>query len=164
MLASRQNSTVCKYKKAFDRWDIWCQNNALLPALPAKPLHVALYFVHLSKAGSYSAVEAAYYGISWAHKVADLLDPTSSSLPNLVKEGLKRKLGKPSRKREPAPVSMVQGLGETYRQSQSLCDLRLATFSALAFSGFLRFNDLISLKLKDFRVETDHLVITVPGS
>ena len=82
---SKEKSTSDKYSAAFSRWRRWTNKFPEVEALPAKPLHVAAYLNHLSKISGFSAVETAFYSISWFHKLADVSDPTDHSLPRLVK-------------------------------------------------------------------------------
>jgi hypothetical protein len=49
-------------------------------AVPAQPVHVALYLTNLLKNGStYHPVYNAVYGIKWAHEINGLDDPTKNS-------------------------------------------------------------------------------------
>ena len=62
-------STNKKYVAAYKRWQSWakCQ---LAPIFPANSFHVGLYLTFLTETTkSRGAIEAALYGIKWAHKM-----------------------------------------------------------------------------------------------
>ncbi|VDI45452.1 Hypothetical predicted protein [Mytilus galloprovincialis] len=71
-------------------------------ALPAQPVHVALYLTNLLNNGSTShPVSNALYGIKWAHEVSGLLDPTTKSSVTSIVEASKRTTTKSVNKEDP---------------------------------------------------------------
>jgi hypothetical protein len=62
-----------------------------LIALPAQPVHVALYLTYLLNNGSPEhPVSNAVYGIKWAHEINGLDDPTKNSFVTSIQEAAKR--------------------------------------------------------------------------
>ena len=61
VLRAREKSTVARYEDGFKRFEKWAANFEEVSALPAKPAHVAAYFVHImDESRSYHAVETAF--------------------------------------------------------------------------------------------------------
>ena len=164
VLHSKEKSTVNKYTAAFRRWEAWANRYPEITSLPAKPVHVAAYFSNLAKSGKFSAVESAFYGISWAHNVANLPDPTDHALPRQTKEGLKRRLGKPVRTRLPIPYNFLVGFAEKANSTKSQMDLRLATMCCVAYGGFLRYDDLAPLQVRDIYFGNGHIEVNIKKS
>ena len=85
LLKSRSENTNSKYFSAFKRWErfITLEKGK---AVPATPIHVALYLTHLLHNGSScSVIQSAVYGLKRAHNLQGLQDPTDNSLVhNLV--------------------------------------------------------------------------------
>ena len=62
-------------------------------------LHISLYIADLKKsAGTKSTIEAAVYGLRWAHlvHVVGLESPTEHPKVQMVMEGVWKQLGKPT--------------------------------------------------------------------
>ena len=160
ILRSRANSTVTKYLRAFKRWKG-------LKCIPAKPHLFALYLQHLSEwSNSKASVEEACNAVSWVYTTAGLSSPSVDSFVKATLEGLQRSLAKPTTKKEPVTVDMLEAIVKDADKSGSLADHRLATACLLAFSGFLRFSELICLrpcisqelmKIKILQSKTDQL-------
>jgi len=144
LLRSRADSSAKKYTGLFRWWKTWAAERDLQP-FPAQPHHVALY---LQSIGDYlesvSAVEAAINAISWVHGLAGLPSPTSNPI---VQEGIKRIWAKPDQKRKPMPTEILAGMAKDTLANPTLANLRITTFSLLAFVGFLRFDDAIQLRM-----------------
>ena len=165
VMEAKEPATVGKYMAAFRRWKKWTENFDEVEPLPAKPGHLSAYLMSLmNETRSYSSVETAYYALSWIHNIADLPNPTLHSLPKMLKESAKRKLMKAPQKKVPATPSLMAAIVNKYGKSESLSDLRLATMSILSYSGFLRFNDLINLKVSDLRFDVGHVSVYIAKS
>ena len=133
ILGSCANSTVTKYLHSFRRWKNWACSKGI-EAVPAKPHLFALYLQHLSKGSSSKAsVEEACNAVSWVHTSAGLSSPSCDPFVKATLEGLQRSLAKPTIKKEPVTVDMLEAVVKDADNSGSLTDLCLA---AAAFSGF----------------------------
>jgi len=75
----KSDNTVKSYFNAFKRWERFITVHEHR-ALPAQPVHGALYLTDLLNNGSSEhPVSNAVYGIKWAHEINGLVDPTKNS-------------------------------------------------------------------------------------
>lgn len=94
-LASRAENTQWQYKTVFNSFCNWCSLHNIIKTLPASDIHFSMYFIYLTNLGkSASTINEAYYGISWVHKLAWVLDPCRSDLVISVKGCAKRSVGR----------------------------------------------------------------------
>ena len=116
-------------------------------------LHVATYLEFLLQSNSsYSALEAAVYGIRWAHDFFGLSNPCDSNLVKGILESAKRSLSRPIVKKEPVTPDMVFSTCQKLASANAnLSDLRTAAICVTAFAGFLRFNELANLRCCDVK-------------
>ena len=164
ILHSRADSTSKKYLNAFKRWKNWAALYQFDP-IPAKPHQFALYMQHVSEMSrSKAAVEEACNALSWIHSCAGLPSPVTDPFVKVTLEGLQRSLAKPTIKKEPITVQMLQAIVEDAQKSGSLSDLRLGTACLLGFAGFLRFSELVNLKPCNFEVQDDMMRICIEHS
>ena len=133
--------------------------------IPSQPVHIALYITHLLDNGaSYSSVNSAIYSIKWMHEISGHMDPTENSFIKSLQESSKRLTGKPVKRKDPVDSETLQTLCETYKDSTDLLVLRNLTMILIGFAGFLRYDELSSLKCKDVTIESDYLKITIQRS
>ena len=165
-LQSRQEGTVNNYLAAYIRWRDWASAFPEVRHLPADPLYVALYLLHISdSAKTHAPVSLAYYAISWAHRTAGLLDPTKDILPKMIKESFTRQLGHGTNKKTPITASMLSDIVNKHVHSSSdVADLRLASMCLLAFAGFLRFDELSHIRYSDLVFDSKCLKIFIEKS
>ena len=164
LLHSRADSTVRKYLGAYKRWKSWASERHIAP-IPAKDHHVALYIQFLADSTkSRSAIEEACNSIAWVHSTAGLSSPTVSPFVKATLEGLQRLLAKPTVKKAPVTPVMLEEMVRDARKSQTLSDLRLVTACLLAYAGFLRFNELVSIRPCDIKIQEDKMILYIPRS
>lgn len=123
-----------------------------IATLLGEPFSVALYLEHLLQSKCpYSKLESTFYGINWAHNIYGLKSPCESGLVKHLLEAAKRKLSKPTIKKEPVTCNMISDICRKYAcPNANLSDLRLAAICVPAFNAFLRFNgELASLRCCD---------------
>lgn len=96
-----------------------------------------------------SAVEDAVNIVSWAHQTAGVPSPTESAFVKLLVQGLQRKLTKPTVKKLPVTVAMLEAIVDNTEQSGSLADLYLATACIIGYAAFLCFNELVHIRAQD---------------
>ena len=166
VLQSRAPATVKKYTGAFLRWKNWAMQKCSEPCFPARALQVALYLAYLiQKSSTSSPVEEAVNAISWAHQVAVAEDPTKSDLVKQVLAGAKRILAHRSSKKEPiTPEILAQLVDRFAGDDADLADVRLISLCLVGFAGFLRFNELATLKESDLHIFEDHMEIFIEAS
>ena len=79
LLQSRSDNTVNNYFGAFRRFEKIIETCGGT-ALPAEPIHVALYLTKLIDNGaSHSVIQTVFYAIKWAHDISNFNDPTDNS-------------------------------------------------------------------------------------
>ena len=94
----------------------------------------------------------ACYGINWAHNLYAFQSPCDSKLVKNVLEEAKRRLAKPVSKKEPVTPAMFVDICNRFAgPDANLSDLRLASikFCVTAYTAFLRYNELASLRCRD---------------
>ena len=150
-LQAHQSGTVRNYKFGWEKWKIWASQYDEVKVLPADPLYVAIYLLELFRAARTAApIRLAFYAISWAHRLAGVVDPTLSVLPKLVKEAAPRVLTGFSNKKDPITVSMLSKVVAKYGHlGANIMDLRLAAMCLVSFAGFLRYQELANLRFCD---------------
>ena len=166
-LQSRSDNTRKKYRYAFDAWCRWCNLSPQnVKTLPASDFYVSLYLIHLSKTfHSAAKVHEAIYAISWAHNLAGLPDPCQSQLVKSVKDGALKMTSKPVVKKDPITPDILQNLVLKYGQATSnLYDLRITCMCLLAYSGFLRFSELVNIRRSHISFQNDHFSLFIPRS
>ena len=137
-----------------------------MKTLPASDFYVSLYLIHLSKTfHSAAKVHEAIYAISWAHNLAGLPDPCQSQLLKSVKDGALKMTSKPVVKKDPITPDILQNLVLKYGQATSnLYDLRITCMCLLAYSGFLRFSELVNIRRSHISFQNDNFSLFIPRS
>ena len=74
------------------------------------------------------------------------------------------KLGGPCRKKDPVTSDIIIELCDSLRESQDLCTVRNLCMITLAYSGFLRFNELSNIRCKNLSLQDDYLKLNIPKS
>ncbi|XP_063420589.1 uncharacterized protein LOC134705803 [Mytilus trossulus] len=133
--------------------------------LPANPVHVALYLTYLiDKHCSPTVIDSAVYSIKWAHELNGFNDPTNNSYVKSLTESVKRLNGRPVVKKDPINNNILIALCSLYERSEDLLIVRDLTMILIGYSGFLRYDELTSLKCKDITVFDDYLEIHISRS
>ena len=131
----------------------------------AEPVHVALYLTKLMDSGcSTGVIQAAVYGIKWAHKIQGATDPTNNNYVINLIEASKRQNSAPVVKKDIVSTEQIITLCENYSASQGLLVLRDLCIIVLCFAGFLRFNEVSSLKCKEIAFHQTYISIQVSKS
>ena len=127
-----------------------------LPSFPAKEHRVALYLQNIGhRLESRSAAEEAVNALSWVHSLAGLDSLTNQPIVQATLQGLQRIWCKPIRKRKPITTEMLTDMVQDATKQPTLSNLRITTFSLLAFAGFLRFDEAIHIRACDLDISTD---------
>ena len=163
VLSSRADGTSRKYLYAFARWKEWAEGKSEITVFPAKDGEFAIYLQHLAETtSSKAAVETAINAVSWVHQLAGCKPIVDSPFVRAVRDGLARKLAKPVEKKEPITSDMLAAMARS--SSDSLADLRLLAMAYLAFSAFLRCDELIKLRCCDMSFGAESMSISLPKS
>ena len=116
IVGSRIDNTSSSYVHAFKRWENFISEQDL-PALPAHPIHVALYLTHLLDSGaSCNVVNKAVYAIKWAHNLNGLSDPTDNSFVKSLQDCEKTRMSQNKKKRS----RFIRDVGKLLRTIQRI--------------------------------------------
>ena len=92
----------------------------------------------------------------------DLRDPCKTSLVVTVNEAAKRVLSKPVTKKEPIKPCHLKLLAKKFGgRDANLTNLRLLTLCRVGFAGFLRFDELSSIKRSDIIFHNTYMKIFI---
>ena len=87
---AKADSTTERYSRAFDKFRLWAASYKEISILPSNYLSVTIYLEFLLQSSySYLALEAALYGIRWAHNLYAFSDPCNSNLVKGILESAK---------------------------------------------------------------------------
>ena len=123
-LGAKADSTTERYSRAFEKFRVWAASYKEISVLPSNYVSVATYLESLLESNSpYSALEAAVYGIRWAHNLFGLSNPCESNLVKGILESAK--LVRPIVKRELVTPDIIFSICQKYASVYaSLSDLR----------------------------------------
>ncbi|XP_063414138.1 integrase/recombinase xerD homolog [Mytilus trossulus] len=164
LINSKSDNTVKSYFNSYKRWErfITLQGHK---SLPAQPVHVALYLTHLLNNNSTChPISNAVYGIKWAHEINGLSDPTSNTFVTSILEASKRVAPKKTEKKDPITPETLIELCDMFKNSLDLLVVRDLTMMILSFSGFLRYDEVSSLRFCDVKVHESHLILCIEKS
>jgi integrase len=164
LLASRSDNTVAKYSHQVKLFKDFCAERHF-PCEPAYPIHVAMYLSSLIDSGkSDSVVTSAYYGIKWYHNISDSKDPTDSQLVKSMLECAKRLNSKPIVKKDVVTSEQLVSLCDMFVGSTDVIALRDLSIILLSYAGFLRFDEVSSLRCNDVTIHDDHIRLFIKKS
>ncbi|XP_077977463.1 integrase/recombinase xerD homolog [Glandiceps talaboti] len=164
LLDSRSDNTVKKYFSYFKKWETFISPKGQ-SALPANPIHVALFITHLLECNvSASVISSHVYGIKWAHSVSGLEDPTTHPFIISLVETSKRTHQAPKSRKDPVSVEEVRALCEKYKDSTDLLIIRDLCMILLCFTGFLRFNEVSNLRCCDVTLYENYFRLNITHS
>lgn len=164
---TRAKSTCTSYKRAFKRWSSWALCNGLTSRdiLPAKAFHVALYMTSLIQtANTPSPIVNAFFAIKWFHDLFDYKSPTDSNLVKNILEASKRKLAKPVNKKEPITIELLNKVYNTLYEEGNIFNQRTICACLLAFSGFMRSEELLKLRRSDIVFHSTYMSVFIESS
>jgi hypothetical protein len=163
---SKSVNTNKKYNRGFERWQSWSSKFKEVTVLPASGIYLSLFFIQLIQTCvSVSIIDECHYGITWVHKLTGFDDPCKFPIVSEILEAAKRILSEPVRKKEPInPENMLMLFNRFGGEHANLSDLRTLTLCSLGYAGFLRFSELISLKVCDFEFQPSLMRVFIEKS
>ena len=148
VMETHAESTVKGYMAAFAHWKKWAEENKFA-ALPAEGVAVTLYLIDLlERATTASPVVKAVAAIAWAHKKACVPSPVNGMVEQVV-AAAKRKLAHKPRRKEPLKKEEAAKIVCSLLEDSDCLKLRTTVMVAVGFAGFLRWNDMEQLKVRD---------------
>lgn len=114
---------------------------------------IAIFLSGLIQQGVSEAVLCSFfYSIKWYHDLhCALYNPCYDSIIQKLMEGVKRILSKPLKK-EPISSDILEKVIDLFgdrEKNRDFRSLRTMAMLLLSFAGFLRFNELASIKAKN---------------
>ena len=146
VLRSRASLSTKKYAGAFKWWKTWAKTHRL-QVFPAKACHIALYLQHIGNQVKSKSAEEAVNVLSWAHSLAGSYftrfkaDAGTAITPEILEQ-----------------------IAMDANKHPTLANLRLAAACLLAYSGFLRFDELIHVRGSDLTISQEMMKIRIPHS
>ena len=113
---------------------------------------------------SKAAVEEAVNGVSWVQKLAGFPPLSDSPFISIVLDGVQRRLAKPTILKEPFSNDMIVALVNSLGKSPTLSDVCLVAACILAFSAFLRYDELARLRFSDVAFHDTHMEVHITSS
>ena len=161
VLCSRAVSTNVKYKNAWLNWKKWEKDNLGVNVFPVSPFFLSLHLIDkFQSCNSPSPIEAAVYGVKWAHDIAGVPSPIESTLVRQLLEVAKRLLGKPAQGKQAVSFDVITKVVEKFNTPlASLSDLRTCFIFVLAFAGIMRSHEIINIKRSQISTLPDHMSI-----
>lgn len=164
LVYSKSDSTSKKYYHYFGKWENFIIAKGC-SAIPASPIHVALYLTSLiDRKCSANVISTTMYSIKWAHSLRGLPDPTDNLFVRNLLETSKRTLSAPVSKKEPVSVEMLHQLCDMYKDSSDILVVRDLSMILLGFSAFLRFDEISKIRCNDIIFHSTYFTICIRGS
>ncbi|GIL92635.1 hypothetical protein Vretifemale_20134 [Volvox reticuliferus] len=155
---SRAVSSLGQYQGPWEQFVQFCGGRQYAP-LPASPLVVAMFLTDVAKrAQSYAVVKTASAAIFTHHELAGVVDPPTKHVwCKGVRAAAKRQLGVAVKNRkEPLGLETVQAIVELQLcGAPRLLEVMVATYVMVCFTGFLRYDEVQRLLVKDVQLYDD---------
>ena len=164
VLYSRTVSTNVKYKNAWLNWKKWEKDNLGVNVFPVSPYFLSLYLIDkFQSCNSPFPIEAAVYGVKWAHDIAGVPSPVESTLVRQVLEAAKRLLDKPAQGKQDVSFDVITKVIEKFNTPlASLSDSRTCFIFVIAFAGMMRSLKIVNFKRSQISILPDHMSIFCP--
>lgn len=164
LLLSKSEITNKTYTQYFQRWAKFIKDHGY-SEVPAKSVHVALYLTHFLDCGaSYSTVNSTIYSIKWIHNLCGLDDPTDNLFVKSLQDSAKKLSAKPVRRKDPVDNDMFQSLCSLHKDTNYVLILINLVMILFGFAGFVRFDEISSLKCNNILVEEEYVKIFIEKS
>ena len=165
---SRADNTVINYCQSFCKFKAWCLlSSGEFSFLPATSVTVSLYLHYLleSSLGS-STIQNVFYAINWVHKLAgfDNRNPCDTFIVQSIVEASRRVPRKPVSKAEPITPEILGLIYRQYGESSNLLDIRFVCMCLLAYAGFFRISELLSIRRPNIVTEDRYYRILIEVS
>ena len=164
LMNSHAEKTNKAYSRIFGLWKKWCILHGIKIFLPADPYKVSLFMIELSSnAKSAATAKMVLPALTWAHRVAGLKSPLDLQYLRDISNGLQREFSKPRSPKLPLLASDLLKLIQN-TNFESLSESRTMNMIILAYSAFLRFDELSKVKRSDLIFHDTHLELKVRSS
>ncbi|KAJ8316657.1 hypothetical protein KUTeg_005792 [Tegillarca granosa] len=136
LVSSRSDNTIKNYFSAFKKWQTFA-NSENLKAIPAEPIHVALFLTDLMNNGkSVNVIQYVVYGSKWVHKLRGVSDPTNNHYVHNLVESAKRHKSVQKTKKCVIPSKKIIELCNKYRDTTDILIFRDLCIILLCYADF----------------------------
>jgi integrase len=167
---ARQSISERTQKIYSDNWtafQIWCDANGA-PSLPTVPAIVAAYLSDRSAKLGRSGLRLSIAAISFYHRRAGHLSPTSDPVISSVMQGILRKQQRPTRPAAALGSDEIRKLlyvcTPSNGEQPGLADLRDRALLLTCFAGGLRRSELVALDRADVKITPEALILKIRKS
>ena len=158
--------TTAQYTSAWNRWERFAKDHSL-QLFPAKAADFRLYLASLAdSSNSIQAVNMAVAAAAWKHHAACTPSPTDHPGVRLIVQGVRRKLAKPTTKKEPLSKDVLSKLvdyliGQELRgiSAAPLVHWRTAWRLVIEYTFLARWDDVSNLKPKHIKIQDNLLTV-----
>lgn len=166
LVQSKSDNTRRKYERGFAAWRAWACKFSEIQVFPANSLHIALFVTSMIQSGTSCALlNEVRYGLKWFHELGGLSDPCRCPLVENVFEAGRKILSTRVKKKEPVTPEIMCSLFDKFGSiSANLAELRVLAICVLGYTGFLRFDELSSLRRSDFEFEDSYMKVFIEKS
>ena len=173
--AARAPNTLRGYRSDWTEFSTWCTTNGIDP-LPAAAASVAGYLTMLANAGAkVGTMSRRLSAIKFAHRTADLPDPTDNARVITVWEGIRRTHSAPPDQATPLMPpdlwDVLDACPDTKKwktrgrpPEPDLAGLRDRALLLVGFVAALRRSEISALEIVDIAEHPSGLVLTLPRS
>lgn len=161
--ASKAPSTLRNYRSAWLQFEAWCQTKGR-PSLPASPATVAVFLSELADAGAKaSTLNLKRAAVGFAHRSANLPDPTAAELVSAVLSGIVRKIGTAPDRKAPLTLDSLRP-ALAVLQPDTFAGVRDRAVLLLGFACALRRSELVALDVADLQLTAAELRVRIRKS
>ena len=144
---------------------MYCDKNSY-ETMPAQPIHIALYLTELlDKGATYSVISSSVYSIKWTHSINGHIDPTENGFVTNLLESAKRTRSMNVTKKDVVTSDMLVELCSSDAENNSdILHVRDLAMILIAYSGFLRYDELRNLKCCNVKFFEEHISLKIESS
>ncbi len=161
--AARSSATRAAYASDFRIFEVWCEEFSLCP-LPAAAETVQLFVASEAERWSVATVCRRVAAIAARHRAEGLPDPCKAREVAEVVAGLRRTVEGAGRGKAAVTVAELLRMVGAVRKLDSPAAERDAALLLLGFAGAFRRSELVSLELRDVRIESRGALLSVRRS
>ncbi|XP_062612565.1 integrase/recombinase xerD homolog [Saccostrea cucullata] len=163
----KSDSSNKMYDTYFKKFRTWCSDHGV-SHLPAAVSTVAVFLSSLvQQSVSESVLSAYFYSIKWFHDFNVCINPCDTKILHMVMEGGKRILSKPIQKKEPITPEILEQIINKYgddSRKNDLLSVRVCAMFLMGFAGFLRFNELANLRVRNISFHDFYMCLHIESS
>ncbi len=112
-----------------------------------------------------SKITQSFYGLKFLHDITGRKNPRKNKMAMTALESARRILAKPINKKEPIKPTHLRKLGKILTENpNNLPNYRTLAICCVAFSGFLRFNEVANLRRSDISFHNTYMKIFIEKS